>query len=188
MTYYKLGLERFQSVYREVLSMELSFTDSEVLIIDRDQLTYPKDKNSRYERWRKYIKHNVLSSVYEKMQNDKAALENKDSTYVKFSLKQKINNAKKKLRENLDDYYGSLLREGRIKWLSKYVNSIVVQYDPHTAYYAPVEKKKKFDMSMSGQFEGIGARLQINNGYLTIKEVIVGGPRLEHKANLKQKM
>jgi carboxyl-terminal processing protease len=35
---------------------------------------------------------------------------------------------------------------------------MVVQFDPHTFYLAPSDKDR-FDASMSGKFEGIGARL-----------------------------
>jgi len=69
---------------------------------------------------------------------------------------------------------------------STYMNTITGLYDPHTEYFAPKEKKK-FDQSMSGQFEGIGARLQSKDGILKVSEVIVGSPSL-NKANLKQVM
>ena len=48
-------------------------------------------------------------------------------------------------------------------------------FDPHTYYFAP-EDKDKFDISMSGKFEGIGARLQKKKGEVVITEIISGGP------------
>ncbi|MEP0214917.1 MAG: carboxy terminal-processing peptidase, partial [Cellulophaga sp.] len=45
----------------------------------------------------------------------------------------------------------------------------------HTYYFAP-EDKDKFDVSMSGKFEGIGARLQKKKDQVKIVEVISGGP------------
>ncbi len=167
-------IKEIQSVYLQILSSNLNFKKNEKFIIDKTNITYPKDKKDRYNRWRKYIKYNILSNIYDKIQYDKNILK-KDTTYIKQPLKEKIQAAKDELKKTLNDYYDNLLRDGRKKWLSKYINSITTQYDPHTTYYAPVAKKK-FDMNMSGQFEGIGARLQINNGYLTIKEVIIGGP------------
>jgi carboxyl-terminal processing protease len=56
-----------------------------------------------------------------------------------------------------------------------YLNTITNIYDPHTEYFAPKDKKK-FDQGMSGQFEGIGARLQQKDGIVKISEVIVGSP------------
>lgn len=48
-------------------------------------------------------------------------------------------------------------------------------YDPHTEFFPPVEKKK-FDQSMSGQLEGIGARLQQKDDYIKITEIVAGSP------------
>jgi carboxyl-terminal processing protease len=50
-----------------------------------------------------------------------------------------------------------------------------MQFDPHTYYFAPTEKDR-FDQSMSGKLEGIGARLQRNNGVTEVSELISGGP------------
>jgi C-terminal processing protease CtpA/Prc len=45
----------------------------------------------------------------------------------------------------------------RDDWFSVYINSITSGYDPHTNYFAPEER---FDVSISGKLEGIGARLK----------------------------
>ena len=37
-------------------------------------------------------------------------------------------------------------------------------------------KKEKFDQAMNNEFVGIGARLQDEDGYCTIKELLPGGP------------
>ncbi|MEO8761278.1 MAG: carboxy terminal-processing peptidase, partial [Bacteroidia bacterium] len=56
-----------------------------------------------------------------------------------------------------------------------YINTITGMYDPHTDFFPPKEKKM-FDQSMSGQLEGIGAKLQQKDDYIKISELIVGGP------------
>lgn len=63
----------------------------------------------------------------------------------------------------------------RRDWFSMYVNSLVEEFDPHTNYFAP-EDKDRFDVSMSGKFEVIGARLQKRTDGIRIVEVISGGP------------
>jgi carboxyl-terminal processing protease len=45
----------------------------------------------------------------------------------------------------------------RDDWFSVYIKTHC--FDPHTNYFAP-EEKERFDVSMSGKLEGIGARLQ----------------------------
>ena len=56
-----------------------------------------------------------------------------------------------------------------------YVNSITARFDPHTNYLA-AEDKERFDQSISGKLEGIGARLQKKNDLTEISELISGGP------------
>jgi len=63
----------------------------------------------------------------------------------------------------------------RKDYFSYFLNAIVEGFDPHTYYFAPVEKDR-FDTQMSGQFQGIGARLQKKNGEIRVTDVISGGP------------
>jgi carboxyl-terminal processing protease len=58
---------------------------------------------------------------------------------------------------------------------AEFANAVTGVYDPHTQYFAPRDKKR-FVQSMSGQFEGIGARLQQKDGILQVSEIIVGSP------------
>ena len=63
----------------------------------------------------------------------------------------------------------------RNDYFSIYVNSIALQYDPHTSYFAP-SAKDRFDQNISGKFEGIGARLTKRNQEVEIVDIISGGP------------
>ena len=52
----------------------------------------------------------------------------------------------------------------REDWFSVFINTIAMRFDPHTSYFAP-EEKERFDVSISGKLEGIGARLQKKNDF-----------------------
>jgi carboxyl-terminal processing protease len=78
-------------------------------------------------------------------------------------------------RKSLDEYFGFMSDLDRDDWFSVYINSITAVYDPHTNYFAP-EEKERFDVSISGKLEGIGARLQKKNDFTEISELISGGP------------
>src|SRR5690606_19436498 len=52
--------------------------------------------------------------------------------------------------------------------------------DPHTTYYNP-SFAQRFNEDMSNTLEGIGARLQMENDMVTIKEIIAGGPAFKDK-------
>ncbi|WP_035668450.1 carboxy terminal-processing peptidase [Flavobacterium sp. 83] len=77
--------------------------------------------------------------------------------------------------KSLDEYFGFMKDLDRNDWFSVYINSITSRFDPHTSYFAP-EEKERFDVSISGKLEGIGARLQKKNDFTEISELISGGP------------
>lgn len=77
--------------------------------------------------------------------------------------------------KSLNEYFGFIEELERSDWFSVYINAITARFDPHTNYFAP-EEKERFDVSMSGKLEGIGARLQKKNDYTEITELISGGP------------
>ncbi len=77
--------------------------------------------------------------------------------------------------KSLNDYFDLVKDLERNDWFAVFLNAIVERFDPHTTYF-PAEDKERFDISMSGKLEGIGARLQKKNDYTEISELISGGP------------
>ena len=77
--------------------------------------------------------------------------------------------------KSLNEYFDFVEELTRSDWFSIYINAIVERFDPHTFYFAP-DDKERFDISISGKLEGIGARLQKKNDYTEITELISGGP------------
>lgn len=75
----------------------------------------------------------------------------------------------------MNDYFDLIKDLNRSDWFAIFLNAIVERFDPHTTYF-PAEDKERFDISMSGKLEGIGARLQKKNDYTEISELISGGP------------
>jgi len=76
---------------------------------------------------------------------------------------------------SLNDNFNFIKDLDRDDWFSIYINAIASRFDPHTSYFGASEKEK-FDVSMSGKLEGIGARLQKKNDFTEITELISGGP------------
>ncbi|WP_284652809.1 carboxy terminal-processing peptidase [Flavobacterium terrisoli] len=76
---------------------------------------------------------------------------------------------------SLNDNFSFIKDLNREDWFSVYVNAIASRFDPHTSYLGPTEKDR-FDLSISGKFDGIGARLQKKNDFTEISELISGGP------------
>jgi len=83
--------------------------------------------------------------------------------------------AREVTKNTLDEFFDFVGDLERKDWFVQYLNTIVEEFDPHTFYFAP-EEKEKFDIGMSGKFEGIGARLQKKPEGAKIVEIISGGP------------
>ncbi|MFV8327601.1 carboxy terminal-processing peptidase [Flavobacterium sp. ZS1P14] len=102
--------------------------------------------------------------------NDKTNDNGKPKTFAELEKETRENALK-----SLDEYFGFMQDLDRNDWFSVYINSITARFDPHTNYFAP-EEKERFDVSISGKLEGIGARLQKKNDFTEISELISGGP------------
>jgi carboxyl-terminal processing protease len=199
-------MEESKKIYKSVLSKPFDYKVDESFNTDYEKAPYAKDANELADKWRKQIKLSALSSLTERLkiqENKKNGIaETKDSLNVdkqgeKFKV-DIINSEKdksattsdngkpktfeqleKETRENaiksLDEYFGFIKDLDRNDWFSVYINSITARFDPHTNYFAP-EEKERFDVSISGKLEGIGARLQKKNDFTEISELISGGP------------
>lgn len=186
LSYAKLKLrnEEVKSIYKELLSKPFDFTTEESIDTDFEKLSYPKTKEELVDRWRKQLKLSVLSSIEDKQkiaegEEKKAKEENKkvekQKTFAELEIEARENTLK-----SLNDYFELIDEISRNEWLSIYLNSILEQFDPHTNYFAP-DDKQKFDESMSGSMEGIGAQLRKKNDYVEISEIIPGGPAWKGK-------
>lgn len=173
-------MQESRGIYEQVLASPFDFTSNENINVDYEKLPYAKSKKELTDRWRKQLKLQALSSITDKqkLEEDKKA---KDANYTAKSFEV----IEKEVRENslksLDEYFNFIQKElTRNDWFSIYLNAIVERFDPHTFYFSP-EDKEKFDVSMSGTFEGIGARLQKKNDAVEISELISGGPAWKGK-------
>ena len=168
-------MEESRTIYKDILEEPFDFNANESINVDYEKLPYVKSKRELTDRWRKQLKLQALSSITDKqtLEEDKKA---KDVAYQVKSFDE----IEKEVRENslksLNEYFDFIQDElDRNDWFSIFLNSIVERFDPHTFYFSP-EDKEKFDVSMSGTFQGIGARLQKKNDAVEVSELISGGP------------
>ena len=172
--------------YQEILETKFDFDVDEEINTDYENLPYAKNKAELRERWRKQLKFNTLGVFYDRYdsqikQSDKDESEDdtdKTTTTEEIevkSLKELEVDARKSTRESLETYFENSKDLERKDWFGMYINTVVSQFDPHTNYFAPRDKER-FDVSMSGKLEGIGARLQKERDHVKIMELISGGP------------
>ena len=81
--------------------------------------------------------------------------------------------AREKELELQEEWYEDLMDITRIEWFGMYMNAYCETFDPHTNYLAP-QQNENFELSMTGQFEGIGAQLKQEGDYIGIERIIAG--------------
>lgn len=167
-------MEVTEGYFEEILAKPFDFnTDEEVNF--GDDIAYVGSQEELKDRWRKYLKYNVLTRLYsDKLAQEKRIVDS-DTVITPKSIDTLEAVARRSVLKTHRDYYKRLKRLDRKERLSMYVNSITTVYDPHTNYFPPAQKED-FDIQMSGRLEGIGAQLQEKDGYIKITNVIPGGP------------
>jgi carboxyl-terminal processing protease len=179
--FFNLVYERLQKriteskeFYRELLTKAMEIQTPDSLSTDYENKDFPKDKPEREQRWLKELKMRFLNHLYEKEEEQKSKLE-EDSSYVKKTFEELKKEAFEDTQKEMDNLYERILEQNREDWLSYYLNTLASEYGPHTMYMPP-KIKKRFDISMSGKLEGIGARLQKEGAYTKVVSLISGGP------------
>jgi len=176
LTYKKLTerMSQVQGFYKELLDQPFDFTKKEEIDLDFETAPYASNTSELKKIWRKRFKLNALQNFSSKKE-DESKQAAKDSTFTVSTDEALEIQAREDIKENMGYLFENFNELKRKDWFSIYVNSIVVQFDPHTFYLAPSDKER-FDTSMSGKFEGIGARLNKRNQVIKIVEIISGGP------------
>src|SRR3990170_4214125 len=146
--------ERMNYILSNLISQKFDYTSEEYYETDRDKESWCKDENELNEVWRKIIKSQALS----------LKLAGKSQAEIEKMLKERYERLAKSIRQfNSEDIF------------SMYMNAVTESYDPHTNYLSP-KAADLFKQQMSLSLEGIGARLQTENDYTKVAEVIPGGP------------
>ena len=160
----KLRFEEIKKYYNEIIANPFDFNSKEILDLDFENKDYSKNKNEVKQRWRKQLKFSTL---------DIALLKLGDS--LDFIDDRVYNESLAIVKKNTEDFFEFYEDMDRDDWFSSYINSFLNQLDPHTFYFQP-DDKERFDVNISGKFNGIGARLTKTEGTIKIVEIIIGGP------------
>lgn len=177
LTYERL-LERQEdskAIFNELVNTPFDFNKNEAINTDYENLPYAKNKAALKDHWRKLLKLAAISSYHEKLEAQEKLPESERKSLAALEKEARME-VKKSMIENME-----LAKDiTRLDYFSVYVNAITSHFDPHTNYLAP-QTKDRFDQSMSGKLEGIGARLQKNMDNIKVMELISGGPAWRSK-------
>jgi carboxyl-terminal processing protease len=193
LTFYNVVMERFdqrvlesQSYYREILQTPFDFTQDDYFDVDYDKKEYASSKAQLVKNWQNQLKLSTLSRLNEKIElqesmskvvssaEDSIAAETEKEVKIK-SFEELEKESREAAEKSLDDLYTVMIELDDTDWFAIFINTMTIQFDPHTNYFAPKDKKR-FDISMAGKLEGIGARLQKRDDYTRVAELISGGP------------
>ncbi len=160
--YEKRAAERF-AYARTLLKKGFDFHKVESYQIAREKAPWPQTDAQMRELWRKRVKNDWL----------RLKLAGKDD---------------KSIVQILDERYDNFLKRiGRVKSADAfqiYMNAYTMAIDPHTNYLGP-RQAEDFDISMKLSLVGIGAVLTQLDDYVTIRELVPGGPaRLSGQLNV----
>lgn len=146
--------ERLDYVLKNIIPSNFDYSKDEYYETDRDKEPWCKTEAELNEVWRKIIKSQALS--------------------LKLTGK-KPEEVQEKLTERYERFAKSMSQFNSEDIFSMYMNAVTEAYDPHTSYFSP-KAADMFKQSMSLSLEGIGARLQTDNDYTKVIEVLPGGP------------
>jgi len=164
-----------EKIFNDILSKPFDFNIDEVCECDFEELDYVKTKDQLFDRWRKLLKIYVIENYHNEIEDD-LRKSKEDSDFILRNPVLIEEKTRESLKETMQQNYVFISEEmQRSDWFSVYINSFVSQYDPNTSYLDP-ESKDRFDVDMSGNYAGIGARLQKKIDKVEITEVISGGP------------
>ncbi|NLG76381.1 MAG: carboxy terminal-processing peptidase [Xanthomonadaceae bacterium] len=152
---------RFQQRNREriayalqLLDTEPDFTVDEYFEFDRQKAPWPKSEAELNELWRKRVKNDAVSL----MLTEKTWPETREILEKRYQRVQKRNE-----QVTSDDIF------------EVFMNSFAHVFDPHSSYFSP-RNSEEYKIQMSLSYEGIGASLQLIDDYVTVLNVLPGGP------------
>ncbi len=161
-------LQEAKSFYKKILAKPFDYKIIEEYSSDAESESYPADKKEMENRWRKQLKLYSLVNYNDLIRENQTAENKKSDVELEIAAREETMKSMDELFDFIDD------RERR-DWFDTYINALVEEFDPHTYYLSP-DTKDRFDTDMSGNFEGIGARLQKRMDNISVNEIISGGP------------
>ena len=168
-------IEEKEAWYKEILSKPFDYTVDEEYETDGEKTKFAATESQLKADWARYLKYQALFRMNDMLDDQEKIKAAKDTAAKVLPFDSLEVSARKKVLKLTDDWFKRLKKFNKKDRFASYVNAITAMYDPHTEFFPPKDKKK-FDQSMSGQMEGIGARLQMKDDYIKIMEIVVGSP------------
>jgi len=180
-TFFDLSFDLFmkrtseaREYYTEILEEPFDFSTNETLELEEEKRNFCSSKKELKDLWFKSLKYEALTRIHEMERKQESAAEDNDTITI-LSFDEMEAKARKNMQRSNDRFFDRLEKWERDDLKEVYLNAIMNVYGPHTGYFPPKDKEN-FDISMSGQLEGIGAQLQEKDGYIKVVSIVPGSP------------
>jgi carboxyl-terminal processing protease len=138
----------------QMLKNEPDFTVEESFEFDRSKTPWAKTDAELNEIWRQRVKNDAVSLM----------LTEKPWPEVRDILHKRYERVLKRTEQvTSDDIF------------EVFMNSFAHVFDPHSSYFSP-RNSEEYRIQMSLSYEGIGASLQLVDDYVTVLNILPGGP------------
>jgi carboxyl-terminal processing protease len=170
-----------KKIVDSILKSPFDFNLDDSLTLETDSIDYPLNQQERYIRWYKILKYKTLDRyvnlLEERDAHQKDSIKTKSETkfVVKSATALEIearNFVAKSYQKKFEQQDKTFNEE---KKFDLFLNAITGLMDPHTDYFAPIEKRS-FTEQMSGVIYGIGAQLGPDDNGVKIAAITPGGP------------
>jgi len=171
----------------EIIWSEFDFTLDESFTPNRTKADWPATETEARDLWRKRIKYEVLGTRLGKRRgveamkakaNNGEIVKKSDGTPVKpYDIKAE----KEKIVRRYERFLRVRTEMDSGDVLQVYLTALSNGYDPHSDYFSPLEAENFEINNIKLSLTGIGARLQWDDGYTKLVELVPGGPAIRSK-------
>ena len=172
---YAERIQQHDAYVMDLLAHEkFKFNTDEKILLDRRHAAFPKDLAEAQALWQQRLRYEYLQ---EKLSREISTTN--DNFVVKLPA-----DAAKDIPATLEKHYRWNLHL-TTNWdsdnvLQAYLNGLAHAYDPHTDYFS-APHAQDFSIGMNLSLFGIGAQLNEDDGYCTIRSLVPGGPAAKSK-------
>jgi carboxyl-terminal processing protease len=169
----------------QLLTMPHDFSVDEHYVVDRDAAQFPKNEAEALDRWRQRIKYDLLVQKADRLEKERKAAKKEAKAGDKGAATEEAaggdgQDPVDKLRRRYHSFAKRMHQVDSEELLEMYLTAMSSSFDPHTSYMSP-STVDNFDIQMGLKLEGIGAALQLIDGYTTVQKIIPGGPAEKDK-------
>ena len=146
--------------------------------LDRRKAAWPADAAAADELWRRRVQLDLLSEALGDEADaggDAPRADRSAKPAVAPALTpERLKEARARLARRYEKMAGYLAYEPH-EVQEFFLNAVAAQYDPHSNFLSR-QSLEEFEIQMRNSLVGIGATLEDDDGYCTIKEIMPGGP------------